>query len=54
MALSDDLVTDRGIKRPVHVVQQQRPGVAVAEPVDRQLWEPGENIVTESPSVLRR
>ena len=48
MALGDDLVTDRGIKRPVHVVQQQRPGVAVVEPVDGQFWKPGENIVADA------
>ena len=30
MALGDDLVADRGVERAVHVVQQQRPRVAVA------------------------
>ena len=45
MALRDDLVADRGIQRAVHVVQQQRARVAVAEPADRQLGEPGEDVV---------
>ena len=45
VAFADDLVADGGIERSIHVVQQQRPGIAVAEPVDGQLGKPGEDLV---------
>ena len=48
VAFADDLVADRGIERPVHVVQQQRPGIAVAESVDGQLRQPGEDLVADA------
>ena len=47
VALGDDLVADRGIQRAVHVVQQQRARIAVAEPADGQLGEPGEDVVAD-------
>jgi hypothetical protein len=37
VALGDELVTDRRVQRPVHVLQQQRPGIGVAESMDGQL-----------------
>ena len=45
VTLADDLVTDRGIERPVHVVKQQRARIAVAESLDGQLRQPGEEVV---------
>ena len=48
MALGDDLVTDRRIERAVHVLQQQRARIAVAEPVDGQLRQPGEDLVADA------
>ena len=45
VALGDDLVADGDVQRAVHVVQQQRARVAVAEPADRQLGQPGEDVV---------
>jgi hypothetical protein len=46
MALRDDLGADRRIEWAVHVLQQQRARIAVTEPVDRQLRQPGESVVT--------
>ena len=48
VALGDDLLADRGVQRAVHVVQQQRARIAVAEPADRQLGEPGEDVVADA------
>jgi hypothetical protein len=48
VALGDDLVADRGIQRAVHVVQQQRPGIAVTQSADGQLREAGENVVADA------
>ena len=48
VALGDDLVADGGVQRAVHVVQQQRARVAVAESVDRQLGQPGEDVVADA------
>ena len=48
VALGDDLVADRRIQRAVHVLQQQRARVAVAESVDGQLGEPGEDVVADA------
>ena len=49
VALGDDLVAHRRVERAVHVVEQQRPRVVVAEPVDGQLGEPGEDVVADCP-----
>ena len=48
VAFADDLVADRRIERPVHIVQQQRPGIAVAESLDGQLRQPGEDLVADA------
>ncbi len=48
MAVRDDLVIDGRIERAMHVVQQQRARIAVAEPTDGQLREPGEDIVADA------
>ena len=45
MALRDDLVDDGRVERAVHVAQQQRTRVAVAEPADRQRGQPGQHAV---------
>ena len=47
MALLDDLFADRGIEWAVHVVQQERARVALAEPADGQLGQPGEDLVAD-------
>ena len=44
MALLDDLFADRGVERAADAAQQQRARIAVAEPFDRQLREPGEGV----------
>src|SRR5512133_3312955 len=46
VALANDLGTHRRIEWAVHVLQQQRARIAVAEPVDRPLRQPGESLVT--------
>lgn len=48
MALRDDLSADRGIQRAVHVGQQQRARIAVAESLEGQLGEPHENVVPDA------
>ncbi len=45
VALRDDLVAHGLIHRAVHVVQQQRPRVVVAQSLDGQLGESGEDVV---------
>jgi hypothetical protein len=45
VAFADDLIADRRIERPVHVVKQKRPGFAIAESLDGQLRQPGEDLV---------
>ena len=47
MTLLDDLVANSGIQRAGHVGQQQRTSIAVAEPADRQLGQPGENVIAD-------
>jgi len=48
VTLGDDLVADGGIERAVHVVQQQRTCLAVAEPFKGQLGQPGEDVVADA------
>jgi hypothetical protein len=48
VTLGDDPVADRGIERAVHFVQQQRTCLAVAEPFDGQLGQPGEYVVADA------
>ena len=48
MALGDDLLADRSIQGPMHVLEEQRPRIAVVEPADRQLREPGEDVIADS------
>ena len=43
VALGDDLVDDRGVDGSVDVAQQQHAGVGVAQPVHRQLGQPGQD-----------
>ena len=45
VALRDDLLADGGVERAVHVVEQQRECIAVAESADGQLGEPDEDIL---------
>ena len=47
-ALRDDLVADRGVQRAADVVQQQRARVGVAEPLEGQLGESGEDLVADA------
>ena len=47
VTLRDDLVADGGVQGAGHVGQQQRAGIAVAEAADRQLGQPGENVVAD-------
>ena len=46
MALRHDLIAHRRVQRSVQVVQQQRSGVAVGEPLEDQLGQLGEDVVT--------
>ena len=48
MALRDDLLADGGVERAVHVVEQQRECIAVAESADGQLGEPDEGILADA------
>jgi hypothetical protein len=45
VALGDELVTDGSIQGAVHILEQQRAGIAVAESMDRQRGQPGEDVV---------
>ena len=45
VTLLDDLVANGGVQGAGHVGQQQRAGIAVAECVDRQDRQPGENVI---------
>ena len=47
VALGDDLLADGRVNRARQILEQQRPRVAVAEAVDRQGREPGEDAVTD-------
>ena len=51
VALRDDLLADGRVQRAVHVLEQQRARVAVAESVDRQVGQPGEE--SSSPLPVR-
>ena len=53
VALGDDLVADRGVEGAVHVVQQQRPRVAVAESADGQLGQARRGRRRRSPCARR-
>jgi hypothetical protein len=48
VTLHDDLLADGRIQRAVHVRQQQCARLAVAEPTDGQLREPGESVVADT------
>ncbi len=50
MTLEDELLADGGVERPVHVLQQQRPCVTVSEPLDREGWEPCEDVLADAGS----
>ena len=45
MTLDDDLFTDGGIQRAMHVAEEQGAGIAVAQSTDEQLGESGEDVV---------
>ena len=45
MTLLDDLVANGGVQGAGHVGQQQRAGIAIAEWMDRQGRQPGENVI---------
>ena len=45
VTLGNDLVAHGGVQWAVHVVQQQCAGIAVAQSADRQLGQPGEDVV---------
>ena len=45
VTLHDDLVADAGVQGAGHVGQQQRASIAVAERMDRQDRQPGENVI---------
>ena len=47
VTLLDDLVANGGVQGAGHVGQQQRAGIAVAESGDRQLGQPGENVIAD-------
>jgi hypothetical protein len=45
VTLHDDLIANGGIYGAGHVGQQQRASISVAEPADRQLGQPGQNVI---------
>ena len=48
LALRDDPVAYGVVQRAEHVVEQEHPGVALAEPGDGELWQPGEDAFTRA------
>ena len=47
VALDDDPLADGGIQRTVQVLEQQRERIAVAQPSDGELGEPGQDLVAD-------
>ena len=47
VTLRDDLLADRGIDRPRHAAQEQRPRIPLTEPGELQFREPGEDVITD-------